>query len=166
MLQCVKCGLHATVTDPSTEEWGKAFHAPSQPYRWKDEDRLVIHKERPADLCVQKKPPTFKKCECYECGVVEPGRYERVWSDVIGQKPKVTAEARKELLHVAVLADQSSDLCSTLFPVFIDRYQQDTGNEPCYASRWVANRIEKLRSMGVHCSSAVVATLLRHVAKG
>lgn len=28
MLQCVNCGLHATVDDPSKEEWSEAFHAP------------------------------------------------------------------------------------------------------------------------------------------
>jgi hypothetical protein len=34
MVQCVNCGLHGTVDDPSQEEWDAAFHAPSAPYRW------------------------------------------------------------------------------------------------------------------------------------
>lgn len=35
-------GQRATVSDPSEEEWGAAFHAPSNPYRWADLERLAI----------------------------------------------------------------------------------------------------------------------------
>jgi hypothetical protein len=52
MLQCVECGLHATVDDPSKKEWSEAFRAPSKPYRWHDDTRVVVneqgdYKERP-----------------------------------------------------------------------------------------------------------------------
>ena len=58
MLQCVNCGLHATVDDPSKKEWSKAFYAPSKPYRWHDQARVGIHEEHPTDQrYVQKKPP-------------------------------------------------------------------------------------------------------------
>jgi hypothetical protein len=167
MLQCVICGLHATVDDPSKQEWSEAFQAPSKPYRWHEEGRVVIHQEHPTDRrYVQKKPPSAKKCECHaKLGVPEPGDYERVWIEATTPKPEVTTEARKELLHLAALAGGAGDLCSTLFPLFIEGYQQDTGGEPSHAVRWFAKRIEKLRAMGVHCSSSVIATLLRELAK-
>jgi hypothetical protein len=163
MLQCVKCGLHATVDDPSKEEWSAAYHAPSKPYRWHDETRVVVHQELPTDRrYVQKKPPSAKKCKCYaKLGVPEPGVYERVWIEATRPKPEVTAEARKELLDLAALADGADDLCTTFFPLFVEGYQQATGGESSYAVRWFAKQIEKLRTMGVHCSSSVIATLLR-----
>ena len=52
-----------------------------------------------------------------------------------------------------------------LTPLFVEGYQQDTGGEPSHAVRWFAKQIEKLRAMGVHCSSSVIATLLRELAK-
>ena len=166
MLQCVNCGLHATVDDPSKEEWSEAFYAPSQPYRWHDEARVVIHEDKPAHRrYVQKKPPSAKKCECHaKLGVREPGDYERVWIEATRPKPSVTAEARTELLRLADMADRTNDLCSTFFPLFVEGFQKETGDEPSYAVRWFAKQIEKLRAMGVHCSSSVIATLLRELA--
>ena len=35
-------GERATVCDPTPEEWGVAFHAPSQPYLWLYPERLMI----------------------------------------------------------------------------------------------------------------------------
>ena len=46
MLQCVECGAHATVDDPSRKEWRKAFHAPSNPYPWNDASRANMHPEK------------------------------------------------------------------------------------------------------------------------
>lgn len=42
MLQCVECGIMGTVEEPTKEEWAEAFHAPSQPYRWLDDARVVV----------------------------------------------------------------------------------------------------------------------------
>lgn len=42
MLQCLNCGMHGTVDDPTKEEWREAFHAPSNPYRWRDNSRVTI----------------------------------------------------------------------------------------------------------------------------
>jgi hypothetical protein len=167
MLQCVNCGLHATVDDPSTEEWSKAFHAPSQPYRWRDGSRVVTHHEHSADRrYVQKKPASAKNCECYaDLGVPEPGDYERVWVETTTGKPDVTPEARQELLHLAAVVTGADDLCSTFFPLFVESYQQDTGGEPTYPVRWFAKQIEKLRARGIHCSASAIATLLRELAK-
>jgi hypothetical protein len=167
LLQCVNCGLHATVDDPSKKEWSKAFHAPSNPYRWRDEARVVTHEEWPADQrYVQKRPPSAKECECHaQRGVRGPGGYERVWIEATRPKPDVTPEARRELLDLAALADGADDLCSTFFPLFVEGYQQATGGEPSHAVRWFAKQIETIRAMGVHCSSSVIATLLRELAK-
>ena len=41
LLICNECKIYATVQDPSEEEWGQAFHAPSRPYVWHDETRVV-----------------------------------------------------------------------------------------------------------------------------
>jgi hypothetical protein len=79
MLQCVNCGLHATVEDPSEEEWSEAYYAPLRPYRWQDEARVVIQQDMPEDMfLVQKKPPSFKKCPCYaKVNEQEPGDHEQ-----------------------------------------------------------------------------------------
>ena len=45
LLQCVECGAMGTVDDPSKDEWGEAFHAPSKPYRWIDESRVTVKSE-------------------------------------------------------------------------------------------------------------------------
>jgi hypothetical protein len=166
MLQCVNCGLHATVNGPSKKEWSEAFHAPSKPYRWHDEARVVVHEEPPTDRrYVQRKLPGAKQCECHaKLGVQEPGDYERVWVEATRPKPDLTPEARKELLKMAAMADGASDLCSTFFPRFVEGYQQDTGVEPSHAVRWFVRQVEKLRAMGVHCSSSVIAALLRELA--
>jgi hypothetical protein len=100
----------------------------------------------------------------HELGVREPGDYERVWIEAATPKPEVTAEARKELLDLAALAGGADDLCSTFFPLFVEGYQQGTGGEPSHAVRWFAKQVEKLRAMGVHCSSSAIATLLRELA--
>ena len=109
--------------------------------------------------------PSAKKCECHaKLGVPEPGDCGRVWIEATRPKPDLTPEARQELLHLAALADGADDLCSTFFPLFVEGYQRDTGGEPSHAVRWFAKQIEKLRAMGVHCSSSVIATLLRQLA--
>lgn len=49
MVQCCDCGLHGAVIDPSAEEWSDAFTAPSNPYLWDDETRVVAHPEIPRE---------------------------------------------------------------------------------------------------------------------
>jgi hypothetical protein len=69
------------------------------------------------------------------------------------------------LLQLAAIADEANDLCSTAFLSFVEGNQQDTGHEQSYAVRWFARRIDKFGAMGVHCSSSVIATLLRELAR-
>lgn len=42
MLYCEKTGSTGSVRDPSIEEWDAAFTAPSNPYRWYDDSRVVV----------------------------------------------------------------------------------------------------------------------------
>lgn len=41
MLECRATGATGTVRDPSAKEWSDAFTAPSDPYRWTDDTRVV-----------------------------------------------------------------------------------------------------------------------------
>lgn len=42
MLCCQNTGKTGTVRDPSEEEWDRAFFAPSQPYQWLDNSRVIV----------------------------------------------------------------------------------------------------------------------------
>ncbi|MCD0459568.1 hypothetical protein [Roseiconus lacunae] len=42
MVQCVNCGAHGSVDDPSPEEWSEAFHAPTHPYLWTEKRRVNV----------------------------------------------------------------------------------------------------------------------------
>jgi len=42
LAQCVECGAYGRVSDPSDEEWRQAFHAPSNPYPWSDNERVEL----------------------------------------------------------------------------------------------------------------------------
>jgi hypothetical protein len=44
MLYCEKTGATGVVRNPTTEEWSRAFMAPSSPYRWHEPDRVEIDK--------------------------------------------------------------------------------------------------------------------------
>lgn len=47
MVQCRLTGSFGVVPNPSRLEWGDAFTAPSRPYRWLDDSRVVIKREGP-----------------------------------------------------------------------------------------------------------------------
>lgn len=44
ILQCVSCKVVGLVSDPTKREWGKAWSAPSKPYRWKKNSRVTLLK--------------------------------------------------------------------------------------------------------------------------
>ena len=64
------------------------------------------------------------------------------------------------MLELAMLAE-AEGLCSNLFPLFIESYQQDTGGEPSDTVCWFAKQIANVG----HCSPSVIATLLREIEK-
>ncbi len=42
LVQCHKTGAYGHIPNPSSREWNKAFYAPSNPYRWKESERVVV----------------------------------------------------------------------------------------------------------------------------
>ena len=42
LVECRKTGERGYVADPTLDEWRNAFHAPSNPYPWSDNVRVVI----------------------------------------------------------------------------------------------------------------------------
>ena len=40
--ECAICHAVGIVNDPSEQEWRDAFHAPSRPYKWHDNTRVVL----------------------------------------------------------------------------------------------------------------------------
>lgn len=42
MLHCGLTEALSVVEKPTKEEWSRAFTAPSEPYRWTDEDRVTF----------------------------------------------------------------------------------------------------------------------------
>ena len=42
MLKCLYCGAHGSVDYPTSEEWGEAFDAASNPYTWPAKSRVTI----------------------------------------------------------------------------------------------------------------------------
>lgn len=47
MLECALTGCFGVVPNPTKGEWSAGFYAPSKPYRWHDESRVVIKREGP-----------------------------------------------------------------------------------------------------------------------
>ena len=45
LVQDRSSGTRGSINDPTDEEWGRAFHAPSKPYPWNDPARIVIDPE-------------------------------------------------------------------------------------------------------------------------
>jgi hypothetical protein len=166
MLQCVKCGLHGTIKDPSKKEWNKAFHAPARPYRWKDRTRVHISDTVASRQLYVMRSVTGKKCPCYSrLGVSEPRDYERVPAEITRHDGALSAEDREQFVELASFV-KTSDLCSRLFPCFIENFQKDTGNKFPASILSITRRIEQIDAKGLHCSAPVVARVLWEYAGG
>jgi len=164
MLQCVDCGMHATVEDPTSEEWGQAFHAPSRPYQWLDETRIVIHPEVPAWKRYVVRTEVANKCECYtRRGVIEPHDFERFPNEAMRPPINITDADRTELMILGDFVKKKS-LCSFLFEVFIKDAAEDLDVVLSPAAEEVARRVSLLDRKGMHCSPSVVARLLTEIA--
>lgn len=144
MLQCVRCGRHGTVDDPSKKEWSDAYHAPSAPYRWADDGRVTRR-----DI-----GPLYVRAS-------EHGGYERLWREVIGKLDPLGDDERAELLHLAGLVEGPADLDSGLFPLFVTNFELDTRVVPCPGVKRAADRIGRFHQRGVHLSPRQVAWALR-----
>lgn len=166
MLQCVECALHATVEDPSRGEWSQASRAPSKPYRWHDETRVVVQGHRSGNQLYVVRSAEGPRCECYDRrNVLEPGEYERVPIEATRPPIPLSDEDRKELECMAEVVCAGT-LCSFLFSFYLQCFERDTGHQPGQAVREVARRIEVADRKGLHCSPSVVGIVLQEVAAG
>jgi hypothetical protein len=163
MLQCVECGAMGTVDDPTREEWAEAFHAPSRPYRWTEEARVHVRHEPPCPLYVVRAEKDAPVCDCDSHR--EAHEYERFPAEIVKPEKNLTPEEKMDLEELAQMVG-TSDLCSRNFPFFIRSYQDSTGNEPTGVVKRIANRIEEIDRMGLHCSPEVVSKVLRMHAEG
>lgn len=164
MLQCVRCGLHGTVEDPTGEEWSEAFHAPSKPYRWRDKSRVTVKGFRTGDRRYVVRATAGPRCECYEKRrIIEPRDYERLPLEIMRPVLSLTAQDRAELEMMAGVATKGK-LCSFLLPYYLQCFQQDTGDVPGDALQEAARRIELIDRKGLHCSPGVVAHVLGQMA--
>ncbi len=165
MLQCVKCGMMATVDDPSREEWNRAFYSPSRPYRWSEEARVRVQHEPPCPFYVVRTEKAAPTCDCPP-KVPDNGEweYERFPAEIIRPDEAMTDEDVAELEQLAKLVGES-DLCSRFFPFFIQSFQNATGQETTGAVKRIAASIEKMDRMGLHCMPQVVARVLREYIK-
>jgi len=163
MLQCVECGSHGVVTDPRSEEWSLAFHAPSQPYRWGDPSRVTIKKQVSKDQRYVIRRAAGPICDCYSRrGILLPAEYERFPIEFVRSFKAETDADRKELREIARFVS-TTDLCSFLFPLFLRESASHCGAAGRLVTA-IANRIELADSRGLHCSPAVVAQVLRRAA--
>ncbi len=164
MLQCVDCGLHATVEDPTSEEWRQAFYAPSCPYQWLNETRIVVHPEVPAWKRYVVRTESTKKCECYiRRSVMAPDKFQRFPNEATRPPITLTDADRAELLDLADIVRECT-LCSHLFELFLTCVAGDAGVVHSSAVKEVARRVSSLDKKGMHCSPSVVARLLTEIA--
>jgi len=149
MVQCVGCGLHGTVEDPSEEEWSEAYHAPERPYRWHDDSRVHVRDAGPVYV---------RKSALADRSTAGPV-YERIPREVMGKVVPVSHEEREELRTLAeVVLD--GDLDSRLFPLFVKSFHEDTGTEPGRATRKLAVRIGQFERRGVYFPAQTIAKAL------
>ena len=47
MVECAECGAYGGVLDHTLEEWNLAFYAPSMPFRWADDSRVILLDDLP-----------------------------------------------------------------------------------------------------------------------
>ena len=161
MLQCVECGLHGVVKDSSKEEWSRAFNAPSKPYQWHDETRVVIQPQVPRTPPYVIRSWNGPECECFsERNKLRPEEFERFPCEVVRPVISMTDEDRQELVDLADIVREVK-LCSFHLEFFLDSLER---NIPGFALREVAKRLSKIDQMGLHCSPAVVSRVLFEIA--
>lgn len=159
MVQCVDCGELGLVKDPSEQEWQTAFHAPGNPYQWRQHER--VHEIGKARFHVVRASNEGVTCNCPRRPNESENRlYERFPAELGLPKAPLSEEERADLMGLCEAID-GSDICSHDFSFFVHTYQQVTGAEPTGVLRELANNIEQLDAMGMHFPPWVVARVLR-----
>lgn len=164
MLQCVECGAMATVENPTTEEWGEAFHAPSAPYRWLDDSRITLRPSRPGVIYVVRAEPR-PSCDCVCCGDIQR-KYDRFPAEIVSRRELISDDARDEILELAEFVDDHGDMCGHLLPCFVERLSIDTDMQVHRPTLEIVERIRLCDSKGLHMAAPVVARVLRVFAHG
>lgn len=89
MLQCIQCGQHGAVVDPSESEWAKAFHAPKRPYRWVQDERVCVQPHKTASYVA----------------LDNDGNLQRVPREIIRSLPQINEEEAEELVGMIDLVE-------------------------------------------------------------
>ena len=87
--------------------------------------------------------------------------YERFPAEIMRPTAALTDEEVEELKSIANLVEGSNDLCSALFPLFVESFQQDSGHKVLGAVRRIAKKIDRFHEKGLHMSPGIVARVLR-----
>ena len=161
MLQCVECGAMGTIDDPSPEEWSDAFHAPSRPYRWRDNARVTDRGVASPRVIRAVHGPL---CDCpSERSLPQNKGYDRVPDGIWEHSNRLSDREKAELSNFAEFVGES-DLCSRLLPAFTRFIESDTGHLCHQIIHTIVDRIETFDAVGLHCSPSVVARIIREYA--
>jgi len=159
MVQCVECGLHGTIEDPTKDEWSDAYHAPSRPYRWLDNSRVT--EKNVGDFYVAR-ATVRQPCGCAgECGRNDLQKYDRIPAEITRRHKPISERARREIIELADCIGDKPEMCSRLFPVFVEGFIEYSGRAYAPATLEIVSRIGRFDSKGLHMSNAVVARVLR-----
>ena len=157
MLQCVECGTHGTIDDPTSEEWSEGFDAPSKPYRWQDESRITIRHPKGGERYVVRAEPR-QPCDCLKLtSLIE---YDRFPAEIVRRIGPISDEARNEILELAEFVDSEPEMCGRRFPFFVASYAEYTGKQFAEPTLSIVDRI-RVYDVGLHMAAPVVARALR-----
>lgn len=145
MVQCVECGLHGTVNDPTKEEWAAAFHSPSKPYRWADSSRVTVRQSGPRYVARHES---------------DPSKYERIPREIMGKVQFVTTEEKDELETLAQVAIDGR-LDGRTFSFFVRSFER----EPSKAVKGLASRLKEWSDKGFSAPPETVASVLKWCAR-
>jgi hypothetical protein len=90
----------------------------------------------------------------------EVGDYERAPAEIIRPYRELSDHERRELAEWADFV-QDRDMCSLVFPAYLEGYQAYARQEAPEAVRYVARRIAAVDRKGLHFRPAIVAFVLR-----
>ena len=161
LVQCVECLAIGTVGDPTEDEWERAYHSPSRPYRWDDDGRVTVRFPDIGVPYVIRSVEGAPTCDCrpYEREL----DYLRCPGEILKEPAPLTPEEMADLTTLAN-AVANSDVCGGVLAEFLRSFQSDTGQEPCGASKRIAGQLEALSERGMHFPPQVVADVLRKYA--
>lgn len=148
MLQCTRCGLHGTVSDPSEAEWSKAFHAPKRPYKWVQDQRVNVQPQKTTPYVA----------------IDDDGVLRRVPREIICSLPQINKEEAEELFGLIDLVEQEG-MDSELFWRFIESANAKMGTTPSPGVANLTNRLKEHSSRGIAYPTHWVSNSIRWYAK-